>query len=91
MMIILHGNSQLLLVRCFEVVFLQLNSFYGLLCVLDGNSLGQDIYEVYWPYLVMSFGTVSRVSTMQETTLLLYLAQHFATAGDLFMIFYLHG
>jgi len=59
-----------------------LYSVNEVVCVLDGNSLGHGIYEVYWPYLVTSFGTVSRVASKQQATLLLYLAKHFASAGN---------
>ena len=50
--------------------------------ILDGSCLGREIYQVYWPCLVTSFGAISKVATEQEATLLLYLARHFATAGE---------
>jgi len=51
--------------------------------ILDGRCLGREIYQVYWPYLVTSFGAISKVATQQEATLLLHLAQRFATAGNM--------
>ena len=53
-----------------------------MMCILDDSGLGRDIFQVYWPYLVMSFGTTGKVTSKQETTLLLYLARHFAAAGN---------
>ena len=51
------------------------------MCILDGSSVSRDIYEVYWPYVVMSFTTAGGVAAKQEAALLLHLARHFATAS----------
>ena len=58
-----------------------------LYCVLEQDSLCQDIYRVYWPWMVKIFGTVSKVVTEDESTLLLYLAQQFANTGSIRKIF----
>jgi len=50
--------------------------------VVEHDSLCQDIYQVYWRHLVKSFGTVGKETTEAESALLLYMAQHFASAGN---------
>jgi len=38
---------------------------------------------VYWPYIVKKFAESSEVVSTEESMMLLYLAQHFANAGNM--------
>jgi len=51
--------------------------------VVEEDSLHRDICRVYWPYIVKSFGVVNREASEDELALLMYLAQHFASAGKM--------
>ena len=51
--------------------------------VVEQDTLCRDIYRVYWRHLVKSFGTVGKETTEAESALLLYMAQHFASAGNM--------
>jgi len=61
-------------------VFSALNVIILSWCVSDGNDLSRDMYHIYWSHFMTIL--CSRVITEKETALLMYLSQHFATAGS---------